>query len=113
MGVGIGVGSVGVYGSSGVGTGVAATSNTGTGISGTSRSGTGITALSTSGAALRGSSTSGRGAVLTSPVAQLRLVPASAATHPSSGLAGDLFVDSGNRLWFCQGGASWKQISLV
>ena len=49
----------------------------------------------------------------TSPVAQLRLVPASASTHHSSGVAGDLFVDSGNRLWFCQGASTRKQVSLV
>ena len=26
-------------------------------------------------------------------------------------LAGDLFVDASNSLWFCKGGASWKQLA--
>src|SRR5207237_1895150 len=45
---------------------------------------------------------SGRGAQLTGGAAQLRMVPGTAGTHPTTGKAGDFFVDSANRLWFCQ-----------
>ena len=38
-----------------------------------------------------------------------RLLPG--GDRPSSGLIGDLFVDSDNRLWFCKGGTSWKQLA--
>jgi hypothetical protein len=44
--------------------------------------------------------------------AAIRLRPAT-GSHPSSGLAGDLFVDSSNQLWFCKGGTLWKQVQLV
>jgi hypothetical protein len=53
----------------------------------------------------------GRGGVFDAPVAQIRLVPAGAATHPSNGAVGDLFLDGNHRLWFCKGGATWKQIA--
>jgi len=51
---------------------------------------------------------SGRGGFFQGPSAALRLAPAS-GSHPSSGLAGDLFVDSSNNLWFCKGGSTWVQ----
>jgi hypothetical protein len=59
----------------------------------------------------------GRGAQLTGGAAQARLVPSAAATHPSTGKAGDLFVDASIRLWFCQRASSgsvaaaWKQLA--
>ncbi len=59
----------------------------------------------------------GRGAQLTGGAAQLRLVPGSTVTHPTTGKAGDFFVDSEDRLWFCQKAASgttaatWKQLA--
>ena len=59
----------------------------------------------------------GRGAQLTGGAAQLRMVPATAATHPTTGKAGDFFVDASNRLWFCQKASSrsttatWKQLA--
>ena len=40
-----------------------------------------------------------------------RLSPSTAASHPDSGAAGDLFVDKTGRLWFCKGGATWKQLA--
>jgi hypothetical protein len=52
----------------------------------------------------------GRGAVLISNIAQLRLQPSTLGTHPSSGQAGDLFVDASKRLWFCRGGTAWSQV---
>ena len=56
----------------------------------------------------------GRGGTFKGSSAALRLVPGSAGTHPVSGLAGDLFVDSAHRLWFCQQSgkrATWKKIA--
>jgi hypothetical protein len=59
----------------------------------------------------------GRGAQLTGGAAQLRMVPGAAGTHPTTGKAGDFFVDSANRLWFCQKpssastAATWKQLA--
>lgn len=58
-----------------------------------------------------GNAPRGRGVVASGGTAQLRLVPSSASTHPSSGALGDLFLDKAGRLWFCKGGARWKQIA--
>jgi hypothetical protein len=45
----------------------------------------------------------GRGAQLTGGAAQLRMVPAAAASHPGfTGKAGDFVVDASARLWFCK-----------
>jgi len=55
--------------------------------------------------------TGGRGGVFWGTAAQVKLRPSKATTHPSSGQAGDLFVDNSYRLWFCKGGATWKQIA--
>lgn len=60
--------------------------------------------------------TQGRGSQFTGGVAQTRLVPSTAATHPTTGKTGDLFVDASVRLWLCQKASSgstaatWKQI---
>jgi len=40
----------------------------------------------------------------------VRLV-AFAPTHPEFGRRGDLIVDRNNRLWFCRGEKSWKQLA--
>ena len=59
----------------------------------------------------------GRGAQFSGGAANARLTPAAAGTHPTTGKAGDLFVDSSVRLWFCQksstgaAAAVWKQIA--
>jgi hypothetical protein len=59
----------------------------------------------------------GRGARLSGGAAAVQLLPSSAATHPTTGKAGDLFVDASVRLWFCQKASSgavaavWKQIA--
>lgn len=60
---------------------------------------------------VRGISTKGRGGVFKGGVAQLRLSPSTATSHPTSGAIGDLFVDSSGRLWFCKGATTWKQIA--
>jgi hypothetical protein len=68
------------------------------------------------GVAIGGSSTNGRGAVFQGGKAPLRLTPSANLTHPTTGAAGDLFVDAGHRLWFCKQGGSpavWKQVALV
>ncbi len=93
--------AIGVLGSSGPGTGVSGGSNAGTGVLGASTSGVGV----------RGVSSSHRGGVFTSPVAQLRLYPAAAKSHPAAGLVGDLFVGAAGSLWYCKGGTAWVQLA--
>jgi hypothetical protein len=56
-------------------------------------------------------SANGRGGEFAGGKAPVRLVPdPKAATHPAVGQAGDLFVDTKHRLWFCKGGATWAQV---
>ncbi|HEY1738104.1 MAG TPA: hypothetical protein VGI86_05310 [Acidimicrobiia bacterium] len=62
------------------------------------------------GAGVEGKSNLGRGGQFTGRLAQVRLLPGTGA-HPASGSVGDLFVDNHGNLWFCKGGASWKQIA--
>lgn len=56
-------------------------------------------------------SAKGRGGRFRGGAGALTLVPAKAATHPASGEAGDVFVDSSVRLWFCRGGATWVRLA--
>jgi hypothetical protein len=58
-----------------------------------------------------GESQAGRGASFGGKLAQLRLRPSTATTHPTGGSPGDFFVDSTARLWFCKGGGVWKQLA--
>jgi hypothetical protein len=59
----------------------------------------------------------GRGARLSGGAAAAQMLPSTAATHPTTGKAGDFFVDAAVRLWFCQKASSgavaavWKQIA--
>jgi hypothetical protein len=62
---------------------------------------------------VRGDSSTGRGGMFSGKLAQLRLAPSRAATHPASGQPGDVFFDKGHRLWFCLGGTNWKRVQLV
>jgi hypothetical protein len=64
------------------------------------------------GVGVAGVSAAGRGGLFAGKKAQLRLVPSAAASHPSTGAKGDLFVDTSGRLWFYTG-ATWKRVSLV
>ena len=96
-----------VTGSGGSG-GVAGSSGSGTGVAGASKSGTGVTATSGSGDGLKASG--GRGGVFSGSAAPLRLTPAK-GSHPRSGLAGDLFVDHHNDLWFCKGTTHWVKLA--
>jgi hypothetical protein len=64
-----------------------------------------------SGSAVVGSATNnGRGGTFRGKKAQINLTPSADANHPTSGAAGDLFVDASNRLWFCKGGTNWAKV---
>jgi hypothetical protein len=71
----------------------------------------GYAAQDASAVGVRGESTVGRGGRFRGNKAQIRLDPSSAATHPSSGAKGDLFVDASGRLWFCKGSTNWVQLA--
>ena len=86
----------------GGGSGGLFTSTTGDGVSGKSAG---------NGAGIRGVSSGGRGAILSGHSAQLQLVPSQRSSHPTSGQAGDLFLDAHHRLWLCLGKKNWKQIA--
>lgn len=106
--------NTGVYGLANQDTssvGVRGGSPAGTGAIGSSTSGTGVLGTSTSGVGVRGASASHRGGVFTSPVAQLRLYPATTGSHPAAGLMGDLFLDSTGNLWLCKGGTNWVSVA--
>jgi hypothetical protein len=64
-----------------------------------------------SGAGLDGVSALGAGGRFVGKTAQIQLVPSTASSHPVSGIAGQLFVDRSNRLWFCKGGTNWRQLA--
>jgi len=70
-----------------------------------------VTTSGTSAAMAADGGMQARGAKLRSEVAQLWLAPAKKSTHPTTGQAGDLFVDAATRLWFCKGGSSWHQLA--
>ena len=63
------------------------------------------------GTGVRGASVNGRGGVFSGAKAAVQLLASGAATHPRSGLRGDLVVDSSGRLWCCRGATSWKQLA--
>ena len=59
----------------------------------------------------------GRGARLSGGAAAAQMVPSTAAGHPTTGKAGDFFVDASVRLWFCTKASSgsvaaaWRQLA--
>jgi hypothetical protein len=53
----------------------------------------------------------GRGGLFSGNQAQIRLKPGSRGSHPHTGEAGDVYVDSRHRLWFCKGGTRWTQLA--
>jgi hypothetical protein len=78
----------------------------------TSTAGDGVSGKSAgAGAGIRGVSTGGRGAILSGHSAQLQLVPSQRSSHPTSGQAGDIFLDAHHRLWLCLGKKNWKQMA--
>ena len=110
------VSNVGVLGGSGNG---GSSDSTGVmGVSGVTTlvplANTGVYGLShvATGVGVAGTSALGRGGQFSGRKAQLRLMPSNAASHPSTGAKGDLFVDASGRLWFYTG-ATWKRIQLV
>ena len=120
-GKGTTVTAIGVWGDSAAGTGVFGSSTDHVGVFGASTSWYGVNGFSSESAGVHGQSndaagvfgesSSGRGGVFTGKVAALRLVSAAIATHPDSGLMGDLFVDSAGGLWYCRGGTDWAQLA--
>lgn len=123
----------GVEGRAANAVGVAGYSNFGPGLYGETKSSTAVVGYSSTGNGLpanppttgvygfadkdagavgvRGRSPTGRGGVFNGTLAQIRLGPSGASSHPASGQAGDFFVDKSHRLWFCKGGTSWKQVA--
>jgi hypothetical protein len=63
------------------------------------------------GAGIYATSAKGAGGKFGGKTAQIQLVPSTAASHPASGSAGQLFVDSSKRLWYCRGGSNWAQLA--
>ena len=63
------------------------------------------------GPGVEASSAAGVGARFAGKIAQMQLVPSPDAEHPAVGIAGQLFVDASNRLWFCRGDADWQQMA--
>ena len=111
-----GAGMWGSHAGSGVGGLFTVQSGAGTGVLGQtlSSTGTGNAVHGQAfglGAGVRADSAHGRGAVLSGKAAQLRLIPSSSPTHPSTGTAGDLFLDKSLRLWLCTGRKSWKRLA--
>jgi hypothetical protein len=85
----------------------------GTGILGTSDDANHDVPAAPANTGVYGYARTGRGGQFAGATAQIRLVPAAAASHPANGVAGDLFADGSGRLWFCTKGgsaATWKQI---
>ncbi len=63
------------------------------------------------GPGVEGSSAHGVGGRFEGSTAQVQLVPSAAGAHPAVGAPGQLFVDRSNRLWYCNGGSTWKQLA--
>lgn len=80
------------------------------GVTGQTTVGRGVNGIATTGIALYGESTLGRGGHFKGKKAQIRLDPSTAATHPVSGAAGDIFLDASKRLWLCKGGTTWVRL---
>jgi hypothetical protein len=76
------------------------------------KSGGGVSGIARgTGSGVYAQSDNGRGGTFTGKKGQLRLIPSSAANHPTSGRAGDIFLDASKRLWLCKGGTTWVRIA--
>ena len=64
------------------------------------------------GSGVYGRSDDGRGGRFSGKKAQIKLDPATTATHPTTGDAGDIYLDKSKRLWLCKGGTSWVRLDL-
>jgi hypothetical protein len=109
---GVGGSGIGVYGSqSGTGWGVYGNSSGGIGVygDGGGSSSIGVQGIGATGVNAQGVTT---GLQASGAAAQVRLVPGTGSTHPSSGQAGDLYVDKTGRLWYCKKtGRTWRQLA--
>ena len=84
-----------------------------TGTSGSAVMGSVSSSSNASSAIVGTGSSSGRGGEFAGGAAQLQLLPGPTATHPDSGAAGDVYVDSSAMPWFCRGGTSWVPLIAV
>jgi hypothetical protein len=90
---------------------VGITNGDGPGVRGINNSdGRGVWGRAPNGEGIYGESDNGRGGLFKGKKAQLRLEPSTAITHPSSGTAGDIFLDKSKRLWLCKGGTTWVRL---
>jgi hypothetical protein len=90
---------------------VGITNGDGPGVRGVNNSdGRGVWGRAPNGEGIYGESDNGRGGLFKGKKAQLRLEPSTATTHPSSGTAGDIFLDKSKRLWLCKGGTTWVRL---
>ncbi len=100
--------ATGVRGYSGSGSPPATLVRTGVhGYANQDASAVGVVGQSGQGIGVFGRSLTGRGGVFYGSTAQLRLLPAKAKSHPTSGAAGDLFLDHAGDLWLCKGTTTW------
>jgi hypothetical protein len=74
-------------------------------------SGAGVWGTANTGDAVVGVSTHGRGGRFRGEDAAINLTPSTAASHPTTGTRGDLFVDASMRLWFCT--RSWTALLVA
>jgi hypothetical protein len=129
FGVNVGVGGVSVYGvkvnhgtavwgniddsTNSDGSVVGTTNGKGPGVRGAnSANGRGVWGRAVgSGDGVYGISLGGRGGRFNGKKAAIRLDPSTAATHPTSGARGDLFVDAFGHLWFCRGDTVWAKLA--
>lgn len=73
-----------------------------------------LAANASTGSGVRATSQQGRGGIFADLAAQVKLLPGSRSTHPSTGQRGDLYADSKGRLWFCKADgtpATWAQVA--
>jgi len=82
-----------------------------TGVVGASYPNGNTTPVSPAKTGVYGYAPTGRGMVASGGKAQIRLLPSTSISHPSSGAIGDMFVDQAGRLWYCKGGTNWTQLA--
>jgi hypothetical protein len=92
-----------------------ATSVSGIGLNADGGTGTGVNASGAVGVSAFGGTTGVeafgvRGLVASGNAAQVQLQPGGAATHPTSGNAGDLYENNTGTLWLCGGGTTWRKL---
>jgi hypothetical protein len=113
---GISNGNYGVYGESPDNYAVVGLSSTSAAVAGFTESSYAVLGSSASGVGVLGQGGTGRGGRFSGQKAQIRLDPSTAATHPTAGQVGDLFLDNAARLWLCVSAgnpATWRQIAFV